>query len=133
MLNLSFHGFLKCQPAGSCTSERVPSLSLGTGPAKPESTVLVGGPRAAVPNCKERNGARLGNPPETRCLRTQRPLHPEKPLGRWGVFKSRADRKEEKERWEGEGKGSVRNEQISLGSLIPGIVSQRDTRTLNPN
>lgn len=83
-LGLSFHGFLKCQPAGSCTSERVPSLSLGTGPVKPESTVLVGGPRAAVPNCKERNGARLGNPPETCCLRTQGPLHPEKLLGGGG-------------------------------------------------
>lgn len=49
------------------------------------------------------------------------------------MFDSGADRREEKERWEGEGKGSVRDEQISLGSLIPGIVSQRDARTLNPN
>lgn len=55
-------------------------LSLGTVPEKPASTVPVGGPWPAVPNSKERHVARLGNPPETHCLRTQRPLRPEIPF-----------------------------------------------------
>lgn len=68
------------RPGGSCTSKRVPGSSRGTVPTKPESTVPVGGPWPGVPSCKERNRARRGNAPETRCLRTQRSLHPEIPF-----------------------------------------------------